>query len=246
MRRLARRLVERLGIERQARSVQRALGPRSYRRDLRDRDHLRALLAGTLSSDANCIDVGANVGEVLEEIVRVAPGGRHIAYEPIPELSAELARRFPRVEVREAALSNVSEQTTFRHVRSRPAMSGLREREYGGSEKVELITVRTETLDSALAEDYVPALIKIDVEGAEGLVIAGAMETIVRHRPIVVFEHGKGAAPHYGTRPARIHEMLTGRAALRIFDLDGNGPFDRNEFERIFEQGRYWNFVATP
>jgi FkbM family methyltransferase len=244
MRAQAMRVIQRLGLEPQARSLQRALVSKGKRRDLRDQESLRLLLAFTLSADSNCIDVGAHSGGVLDDIVRLAPRGRHIAYEPIPHLSADLERRYPQVDVRRAALSNERTERRFRYVRTRPAMSGLRERDYGGPEEIETITVRTEDLDSALPVDYVPTLVKIDVEGGEREVLQGAIETISTYQPIVVFEHGKGAAPHYGTHPFHVFDLLSERAGLRIFDLDGNGPFGRDEFATVFEIGDYWNFVA--
>jgi FkbM family methyltransferase len=240
----AKEAAARLGLMPQARRLQRLLGSKTTRRDLRDNEHLRLLLAFVLRVDANCIDVGANVGEILEEIVRVAPRGRHIAYEPLPDHAADLAKRFPDVDVREAALSNSEGQVSFQHVHSRPAMSGLRRRDYPGDEQIEEITVRTERLDSALPADYVPSLIKVDVEGAEHQVIEGAIETIRRHQPIVAFEHGRGAASHYGTGPSQIFELLCGEAGLRIFDLDGTGPYSQADLARTFDDGAYWNFIA--
>ena len=240
----AKEAAARLGLLPQARRLQRLLGSRTTRRDLRDNEHLLLLLAFVLPADANCIDVGANVGEILEEIVRVAPRGRHIAYEPLPDHAADLAKRFPDVDVREAALSSSEGQTSFQYVRSRPAMSGLRKRDYPGDEQIEVITVRTERLDSALPDDYVPSLIKVDVEGAEQQVMEGAIETIKRHQPIVAFEHGRGAASHYGTGPSQIFELLCGEAGLRIFDLDGAGPYSAEDLARTFEDGSYWNFIA--
>jgi FkbM family methyltransferase len=244
MRQRAKRAVERAGLMPQARRLQRIFGSSSTKRDLRDNEHLRLLLAFALSADSNCIDVGANVGEMLSEIVRVAPRGRHIAYEPLPDHSAGLRARFPQVEIREAALSNHRGEASFRYVRSRPGMSGLRERDYPGREEVEMLTVRVEDLDSALPDGYVPSLIKIDVEGAEREVLEGAIDTIRTHQPIVVLEHGRGAAPYYDTRPADIFELLCDDAGLRIYDLDGDGPYDRQRFEEAFERGTHWNFAA--
>lgn len=227
------------------RRVQGVCGSRTTRRDLRDLAHLRVLLAGALNENSSCIDVGANVGGVLSEIVRVAPAGRHIAYEPIPELADSLAQRFPGVDVRQAALSDAAGQTTFEHVRDRPGLSRLRPN--GTSRgRGELIEVRTERLDASLPEDYVPALIKIDVEGAERLVLEGSIETISRHRPIVVFEHGAEDAPNFDTGPDQVFELLTDRPKLRIFDLDGNGPYARAEFAATFAAARRWNFIAAP
>ncbi|HEV2713584.1 MAG TPA: FkbM family methyltransferase [Gaiellaceae bacterium] len=224
------------------RALRRRLKP-ELRRDWRDFEHLRLLLALSLAEDANCVDVGSHEGAVLREILRLAPRGRHIAFEPLPEFHARLAADFPDVDVRPVALSNRSGEASFTYVRTRPGYSGFRPRRYPAAEETESITVTTETLDSSLPEDYVPALIKIDVEGAEEQVLAGAMRTITEHRPTIVFEHGT-AAREYGTRPEAIFDLLCKEAGLRIFDLDGNGPYGRTEFAAVCDRGRYWNFVA--
>jgi FkbM family methyltransferase len=214
------------------------------RRDRRDAEHMRLLLAFSLSTDSNCVDVGAHQGSVLKEIVRLAPEGHHIAYEPLPHLHKLLEARFPQVDVRRAALSDRNGPASFTYVRTNPAYSGFRERDYPGRERIETIEVRTEVLDSSLPPDYIPQLIKIDVEGAEQQVLEGSIKTIAAHKPVVVFEHGRGSAEYYGTRPVDLFELLCGIAGLRIFDIDGRGPFDLAEFQRIFERGGIWNFVA--
>ena len=216
----------------------------SRARDAQDMQNLRLLLAFVLSARSNCIDVGAHSGDVLREMVRCAPHGCHIAYEPLPHLNQELVRNFPQVDVRLAALSNRSGESSFTHVKSNPGYSGFRERTYPGEERLEVITVRVEPLDTSLALDYVPTLIKIDVEGGEQQVIEGAIRTIVTHRPVIIFEHGRGAAEHYGTGPGDIYSLLCEEAGLRIFDLDGNGPYSREDLIRTFELGNRWNYVA--
>jgi hypothetical protein len=118
------------------------------------------------------------------------------------------------------------------------------ERTYPAPQDISEIEVSVEDLDSAISPDYVPDLIKIDVEGAEEQVISGALRTITRYKPLVVFEHGLGAADHYGTRPADIYGLLCDRAGLRVFDLDGNGPYDLSTFEAEFQRNQRWNFVA--
>ncbi|MBA2568146.1 MAG: FkbM family methyltransferase [Actinobacteria bacterium] len=223
------------------RAARRTLKP-ELRRDHRDNQHLRLLLSFALPEDANCIDVGSHLGDVLEEMLRVAPLGRHIAYEPLPDLHAELVERFPTVDVRAAALSNEAGTATFTHVRTRPGYSGFRERPYPAAEETETITVRVESLDEALPDGYVPFLIKIDVEGAEQQVLEGAMTTLSTHRPTVVFEHGI-AARSYGTKSTTVFDLFAD-AGLRIFDLEGDGPYSRGQFAEACERGRYWNFVA--
>jgi FkbM family methyltransferase len=213
-------------------------------RDLLDNRHLRVLLAASLRANSNCVDVGASIGGVLGEMLRVAPEGRHIAFEPIPELARRLEERFPTVDVRQVALSDHSGRERFVHVTSRPAFSGLRERSYPGPQQLEYIEVDVAPLDDLLEPSCVPTLIKIDVEGGELGVLQGATRTVARHRPLVVFEHGAGAADHYGTRPEQVWELLVDELGLRIFDLDGNGPYGEGEFGESFYAGERWNYLA--
>jgi FkbM family methyltransferase len=211
-------------------------------RNRRDDAHLRAAMAALLRPGANCIDVGANVGSVLADVVRLAPLGNHIAFEPLPELADRLRVRFPGVEVRCAALADRDGEATFHRRLDADSRSGLHP--LGGP--AETLTVPLETLDGVLGDGYVPDFVKIDVEGAELAVLEGALATLVRHRPVVAFEHGR-AALEYGTTHGMVHDLLCGRAGLRIFDMDGEGPFDRPTFERVADPpGRRWNFLARP
>jgi FkbM family methyltransferase len=216
------------------------------RRELRDEHGLRVVLTSVLRRESNAIDVGANEGDVLESIVRLAPHGRHVAFEPIKHLRDSLVARFPGVDVRQAAVSDTAGVAEFMQVLNAPAYSGLRQRSDlpPGAQQVQSVSVRTERLDDVLTGGPAPTLIKIDVEGAELGVMQGAVETLQRHRPHVVFEHGAGGADLYGTRPTQIFDLLDD-AGLRIFDLDGNGPYSRERFEATFNEP-IWNFLAAP
>jgi len=215
------------------------------RRNARDDRQLQLLLAVTLKEDSCCVDIGAHRGSFLEQALRYSPRGQHIAFEPLPDLAAELRRRFPTVEVRASALSNTTGTAEFIRYRARPALSGLRAREHvhAHAETLEVPLVR---LDDALPEGYAPRVIKIDVEGAEGQVLQGAVATMLRHRPLVVFEHGKTGAPHYGTAPHHVYALLVEQARLQLFDMDGDGPLSLVRFNELFESGTRWNFIAVP
>jgi FkbM family methyltransferase len=241
-----RRAAHAAGVEPQAAAVYR-LFDRTAARDHRDIEHLTAILAACLASNANCVDIGAHTGGVLRDIVRCAPNGRHIAYEPLPELAAALARDFPGVDVRHAAVSDATGEQEFTFRMSDPMRSSL---VAAGAvapptRDVHQLHVRTERLDDALPGDYVPALIKVDVEGAETGVFRGALQTLRRHKPIVAFEHGLGGADRYGSGPADVWQLLVDDVGLRIYDLDGRGPYSRQEFVNVFEQP-VWNFLARP
>jgi FkbM family methyltransferase len=217
-----------------------------FQRDLLDNEHINRLIAWVVGPDDSCIDIGANKGGVLEQIVAVAPHGRHIAFEPLPHLHADLVERFPTVDVHRAALSNHAGESTFAHVRAAEGWSSFLERPLPGEVDGDVveITVPLEVLDDVLPGGFVPRVIKLDVEGAEQQVIEGAMRTLSTHRPILVFEHGNGSASTYGTTPDDIYRLLCDKAGMRIFDLDGEGPYTRDRFRNTYYAREKVNFVA--
>ena len=244
-RRAVMRTAERFGLDERLKQL-RALTDAGLRRDLRDHEAIKLITAVQLSPDAHTVEVGAHEGAVLRELVRLAPEGRHLAFEPIPELRTRLERDFgelPNVEVRGSALSDANGEASFQHVTTAPGFSGLRRREMSADEEVHEITVTTERLDDVLPDGFEPSFMKIDVEGAELLVLRGAAETIAKHRPLVVFEHGAGGFDNYGARSGDLHDLLVRDCGMRIFDLAGDGPYSRQQFEALFT-APIWNFLA--
>jgi FkbM family methyltransferase len=214
------------------------------RRNAIDERNLRVLLTGVLAPDSPCVDVGANVGNVLRMIRDLAPQGRHFAFEALPDLAERLAERFPEVEVHATAVAARSGEATFTRVPSAPALSGFQS---GKAKRLETeqIIVNVQPLDELLPHDYRPHLIKVDVEGAELDVFRGAERVLRESRPLVVFEHSNRLAYQYGTTPADVHGVLSG-AGLRIFDMDARGPLDLATFTRMYDRHERFNFFARP
>ena len=76
------------------------------------------------------------------------------------------------------------------------------------------------TLDELVGGDP-PALIKIDVEGSELLVMKGARRllTDAATAPVLLFEHA-GYCAHFGITPAEVREFLA-EVGYSIYLLDG-------------------------
>ena len=211
-------------------------------RVIRDDLGMQAVLAAVLRPESHVIDVGANRGEVLEQMIHLAPDGRYLAYEPIPDLSRKLAMRFPAAVVRQVALSDETGQSTFHHVIDHSGYSGLRLRGDlpGDERRVERIAVELRRLDGDLPEDFRPALIKVDVEGAEVKVFGGAVETLRRFRPVLLFEHDRSDL--YETTSDVLWDLLD-ECGYRIFNLEGSGPYSRDQFRTPAPE---WNYAAFP
>jgi FkbM family methyltransferase len=142
-----------------------------------------------LSRDSNSIDVGAHCGDILKALVRMAPAGSHWAFEPIPNLAAQLRRRFPDVHVEQVALADYSGTAGFRFLPAASAYSSLLSRpEIEAGREVHSLQVEVRRLDDLIPEDLSIAFIKIDVEDAQAGVLQGAISLLRRTKPLVVFE----------------------------------------------------------
>jgi FkbM family methyltransferase len=200
------------------------------RRELHEEVAIGAILASSLRSDATYVDIGSNRGQILREAVRVAPRGRHLAFEPIPALAGDLAREFPDVDCRPLALGAEIGTAKFCHFRSLDGWSGLRRSRQISDERgdPEYIDVNVSTLDSEIGE-LKPSVVKIDVEGAEHDLLEGARGVLSTARPVVIFEHVAAAAELYDASSEGIWDLLS-QQEYEIFSVTGDGPFTRAAF----------------
>lgn len=212
-----------------------------------------AIIRRVCTAGSNCIDVGTHRGEILDLFLKVAPGGLHVGFEPLPALYAQLVEKYrhqPHVHLFNAALSSVNGTATFNHVTTNPAYSGLRKRTYDRPEKDEPLTVETRRLDDiSFATDARFALIKIDVEGGEMDVLRGGRCLLGRDRPVVIFEAGIGASDSYGTTPDDLYDYFSSlgyRLSLMADFLAGRPSLTADAFRRQFNDRLNYYFVALP
>jgi FkbM family methyltransferase len=212
----------------------------------RDFDLIVALMKRELKRDSDCLDIGANEGQFLTEMTRIASRGEHVAWEPLPEFAMKLRDSFPEAHIREAALSDRNGYGELQVSVDDPGWSGLRARPTAGANRYKALIVRYERLDDALPPTVTPRLIVLGVEGAEELVLRGGMDAIRQYRPTIVFEHGVDAAGLYDSSAASIHGLLTDVLGYGVQGLDGTGPLDAAELARVVAGGERHKFVARP
>lgn len=159
----------------------------------------QVLLFAAAARDASVVfDVGANVGYYsMIAAKRVGPGGQVHAFEPNSSAAVLLEEhvrlnRATNVVIHRTAIADTVGELKFWD--GAGAESHLAE---DGP-----TTVRSDTLDSMLAENALPPpdLMKIDVEGAEFRVLLGAESILRTARPSILIEvHGDPEAeclPH--------------------------------------------------
>jgi FkbM family methyltransferase len=211
----------------------------------------REVMRRVLRFDSIALDIGANFGSVLRDLVKMAPGGRHHAFEPLPDLAAGLRRRFSNVTIHEVALSNRTGTTSFVYVRGDPGLSGIHPVHHAaGRLERETIEVRTERLDNAIDANTKVDLVKMDVEGAEFWVFDGGRELLTRDQPVVLFESSGQAANLYeGSTPEAIHRLLADcglKVSLMARWLAGQPALSEAEFGHQIRTHSSFYFIAYP
>lgn len=217
------------------------------RRGRADHIGMAVALRAALSPGDDAIDVGAHLGDVTRQILQSTVTGRVLAVEPLPHLAAGLRRTLvDAVIIEECALTDGEPgEVEFLHVKNNPGYSGLKERDYPEDPEFEKLTVKTQRLDDLVEKHGLkPRLIKIDVEGAELLVLRGAAKTIKEYKPLILVEHGS-AALGYGESPATFYDCVT-ELGLRVFNFDGDAPYDRGAFINAVGPNHYFNFLLRP
>jgi FkbM family methyltransferase len=199
--------------------------------------HFAELFGHLVGPGDRCLDVGANVGVHTIRLAKLAgPDGAVTAIEPDPELARRARGNVQLNEVtnvrviQAAAADRAATALLYRPgtADTNRARASLLHHTYLTGQTQEVPTV---TLDE-LCPDPV-ALIKIDVEGAEADVVAGAAATIARDHPAIIFEYapqalGREVSSPFGWLAEQGYEMLlvrcrrnrvTGRGTLALSRL---------------------------
>lgn len=165
-------------------------------RDLIAASGLELLPPGLDLSSGWFVDAGAHLGEWTDAVRLIRPDARVLAVEPHPELAAELERRYATgstVRVVPAALGDRAGTATLR-VTQDPRLSSLREPTddiVGAYEQKEwwnpagTFEVAVARLDDLLDGEAV-AVLKLDVQGYEREVLAGATDALASAQGVLI------------------------------------------------------------
>jgi len=215
-----------------------------------EQDRIEQAMRRIIQPDSNCIDIGCHIGSSLSLIMRSAPHGKHLAFEPVPEKAMWLSRKFPEVEVKPLALGEKREKLTFYQDTSRPGFSGFA-KDLTSQDKVVELTVECDLLDNVVDAASSYAYVKIDVEGAELLVLKGARQIIARDRPVILFESSHDGAAKLGLRREDLFATFTEELGYEVFllkdFLENRPPLTLNGFQQAAVYPfQAFNFLAVP
>ncbi len=201
-------------------------------RDAYEQAEVRCALSALGEGDV-AVDIGAHIGFFTIQLARAVGATGHVyAFEPFEANAGLLSQSIAengfssRITLERQAVSDRDGEATFlfaeRSINSGGGFLGDRASAPAGVSSRQVRTVR---LDGYAVRQPI-RLIKVDVEGAEPAVIAGASSLIARDRPFLVSEvHPGQLARVSGASPATLFAQLAalGLRPHRIVD-DGIGP----------------------
>jgi FkbM family methyltransferase len=172
------------------------------------------------------VDAGANLGIYTLVASRiVGPSGGVIAFEPslqsFPVLEENISLNgFTNVLAVRVALSDKTGNAFLYH----GSDAGKNSLGSGPCAEPKGEAVATQSLDEALHQLSVENVdvIKMDVEGAEELILLGASSTVTSHRPIVLFEINPEASGCLGLSPRGAWDLLAA-SDYKFYTIKQNG-----------------------
>lgn len=212
---------------------------------------LTRFMIRTLAEDDVVFDVGANFGFYSLLAAELVTKGRVCAFEPVPFVYESLAKNAAAAHVKavnravcdRVGVLDFDQAPESRHTGSSFNEEGSRE---PGAPLFEFkkIKVQATTIDAFRRESgLTPTVIKIDVEGAEKLVIEGARETLAAAAPTIILEVWKPPTDNRNHREAAVILQRLGYRPHALTDDGGLRALDAAALEEEFSGGEASNLI---
>jgi FkbM family methyltransferase len=213
-------------------------------------------LAAHVKPGMTALDVGANIGSYTLHLARlVGAAGRVHAFEPTAFAYAKLSRNLSlnpelasRVAAHQCFLTGVLSNDVPHDVYASwplAARSDVHPKHFGQPKSTNGASATT--LDRFVAENGDPAIgaIKIDVDGFECDVLAGARAILSRHKPVLVMELTPYVLEERGCSAAALISLLL-LHGYRLFDEKTEKELctDAASISRMVRDGESVNVIA--
>jgi len=215
-------LVDLLKNRRKLRDVGRGISPTELFKSDRlaldvEQSGLSLFAPGHLRRLGTVVDVGANTGQWSSMLLNLVAPARLIIVEPLPDAFRTLQQKFEnnsRVELHNLAIGERESVETLKITRDTTGASLLQPREemravIGSNWTITSeVEVKMTTLDQLLGDVLEVSILKIDVQGYERPVLAGAKRTLAKTKFLLI---ELNFMPQYegGSWLGEIHEILT-------------------------------------
>jgi FkbM family methyltransferase len=205
-----------------------------------------------IRKDSIFLDIGANIGTITQPIAARWQDSNLVihSFEASKTIYNTLQtnislNRLKNVTLHNGAVTDFDGSLTLYEVNSDSKNNGLSSTLNNSDiENPVKNEVRAMKIDGLMGQFKLPvSVIKVDVQGAELSVLRGAIETIKRDRPVIIFEH----EDRYHQDCEKVKQQLNSlfsSLSYRIYKVDANHPdsFFSEDFSGYVES----NLVAIP
>ncbi|MCC5832535.1 MAG: FkbM family methyltransferase [Chlamydiales bacterium] len=170
------------------------------------------LIYSIISKNNVCFDIGTNIGWFSLHLAQKKPGIQIHAFEPLPAVFNNFKKNlnlnnFEGIHPYKLGFSNKEDVLDLHFSPSLTALSSIKQL---FPEQTSKIKCKFITLDSFVEANHIQNidLLKIDVEGAELLVIEGAKNTLHQFNPVLFLEIYEGWTSYYEYTPDDLIQKL--------------------------------------
>jgi FkbM family methyltransferase len=206
-------------------------------------------LKSVCSNDSVFFDIGANLGWYSLVIGRKFPGARIFAFEPIPSTFTALQKnialnRLENIEALQLGIFNKADEMKFLFAEDVSGATSLKlAGQTRGQAPLQEIICPTTTLDLFWGSRKTPPdLIKIDVEGAELMVVQGAERTLA-HIPVLLIELLRKWSREFGYHPNDVFALLANYGYKAWMFADDGKTAKLEPCPAVTEETTQTNFV---
>jgi FkbM family methyltransferase len=221
-----------------------------YGWDVRELRFLRRFLQAGMTF----VDIGANHGLYsVQAAAAVGKSGRVIAFEPGPSAFRRLRWHLAlnsaqHVEAHRCAVgATAGRETLYIPARGLDVTSSLRFGRLAAGIKVKSVPVEVVRLDDFATAHRLAAihLIKLDVEGAESLVLEGSAQVVRAQQPIWLFEAVDETAQAFGGTARDLVNHFTAHGC-RLFEFTSEGWLQPHQPRDLYPLDSNCNLLAVP
>jgi FkbM family methyltransferase len=188
------------------------------------------IILNAIVPDKDVIDVGANLGFFSCAAAKRLTTGRVLAIEPTDGAHRRLLHNLAlngvtdKVIVFKGLASDNVGDSDIHYIDGMEEYSSIEKSEHPAVMGMEMASIKVPAMpiDRLVLENGIhPTVIKVDVEGAEGLVFKGAQETLREFRPLVLAELNRKMLGTFGYTP---EELINGFKQLGYKTVDPLRP----------------------
>ena len=194
----------------------------------------RKIISNLSSKSKSTFDIGANIGFYSLLMSRVAPSSTIHSFEPIPFIYEQLVdnisiNNIKNVSAHNICLSNTEADVELFYDEEFTGKSSIKN--ISESSNYKKVKTRSLTLDKFCVDKKIDNIdfIKCDVEGAEKLVIEGAMQSILKFKPVIFLELLRKWSKCFGYHPNELVNIL-GKIGYKCYAI-GDKVYEIKEID---------------